>query len=75
MTTLVSRLLRTESALVWTVRAASTDAKDVKHFPLVVLGGGAGGCTMAARGCRLFGRENVAVVDPAKVLNLSLICC
>ena len=50
-------------------RATSThaQARNVKHFPLVVLGGGSGGCSMAARACRLLGPGNVAVVDPAEV--------
>ena len=50
-------------------RASSTHARarNVKHFPLVVLGGGSGGCSMAARACRLLGPGNVAVVDPAEV--------
>ena len=51
-------------------RAASTlsRADETKHFPVVVLGGGAGGCSMASRLCRLMGPGNVAVVEPSKVL-------
>ena len=51
------------------VRATSIHTQTItpKYFPLVVLGGGSGGCSMAARACRLLGPGNVAVVDPAQV--------
>ena len=67
MATHVSRILRVQPLIVSAGRASSTGTKDVKHFPLVVLGGGAGGCSVAARSCRLLGKGNVAVVEPAKV--------
>ena len=56
-----------QSVLLLKGRTVSTQTKDVKHFPLVVLGGGAGGCSVAARSCRMLGQGNVAVVEPAKV--------
>ena len=73
MATHVSRILRSEPVLVLTVRAVSTvnhRSKDVKHYPMVVLGGGTGGCSVAARACRMLGMGNVAVVDPAPVRYL-----
>ena len=72
MATRVSRILRSEPVLVMAVRAASTQNvvnKEVKHYPMVVLGGGTGGCSVAARACRMLGSGNVAVVDPAQVFQ------
>ena len=68
MATHVSRILRAEAVFVCVVRSASTGSKNVKHFPMVVLGGGTGGTSVAARACRMLGAGNVAVVDPAKVI-------
>ena len=34
----------------------------VTHFPIVVLGGGSGGCSMASRLCRLMGHGDIAIV-------------
>ena len=67
MATHVSRILRVQSVLLMNGRSVATQSKDIKHFPLVVLGGGAGGCSVAARSCRMLGQGNVAVVEPAKV--------
>ena len=63
----VSRILNKKYVVILTVRAASSQAKNVTHYPMVVLGGGAGGSSVAARACRFLGMGNVAVVDPAKV--------
>ena len=57
-----------KSVIILTVRAASTKAKNVTHHPMVVLGGGTGGSSVAARACRILGKGNVAVVEPAQVL-------
>ena len=46
---------------------STTQVNNVKHYPVVVLGGGSGGCSMASRLCRILGDGNVAVVEPAKV--------
>ena len=70
MATHVNRILKVEPLVVSAVRAASTQTivnKDVKHYPMVVLGGGAGGCAVAARACRMMDKGNVAVVDSSKV--------
>lgn len=71
MATHVSRILKLLKAQPLCVLTGRTvhiaSPKDVKHFPLVVLGGGAGGCSVAARSCRMLGSGNVAVVEPAKV--------
>ena len=40
----------------------------VTHIPIVVLGGGSGGCSMASRLCRLMDHGDVAIVEPSKVL-------
>ena len=66
---LVPRILRSEAVLGLAVRATCIHTQTItpKYFPLVVLGGGSGGCSMAARACRLLGPGNVAVVDPAQV--------
>ena len=54
------------------VRNYSNSAgKDVKHYKLVVAGGGTGGCSVAARACRALGAGNVAVIEPAEVSLLS----
>ncbi|CAL9696787.1 unnamed protein product [Knipowitschia caucasica] len=37
------------------------------HYKMLVLGGGSGGITMGARMKRLFGAENVAVVEPSEM--------
>ena len=39
----------------------------VTHIPIVVLGGGSGGCSMASRLCRLMDHGDVAIVEPSKV--------
>lgn len=68
MATHVSLILKSEPIFVAAVRAASTQTaiKDVKHYPMVVLGGGAGGCSVAARACRMLDKGSVAVVDSAQ---------
>lgn len=38
----------------------------VTHVPIVVLGGGSGGCSMASRLCRLMDHGDVAIVEPSK---------
>lgn len=53
--------------LVHLVRNYSNSTKDVKHYKLVVAGGGTGGCSVAARACKKFGKGNVAVIEPADV--------
>ena len=69
MATHVSRILKLQPVCVLVGRAVHIGTKEhaAKHFPLVVLGGGAGGCSVAARSCRMLGSGNVAVVEPAKV--------
>lgn len=64
----VSRILRKDLVLQTNLRAVSTHTEQsrVKHHPVVVLGGGSGGCSMASRLCRLMGQGNVAVVEPSK---------
>lgn len=44
-----------------------SSGKDVKHYKLVIAGGGTGGCSVAARACRALGQGNVAVIEPAEV--------
>ena len=68
------RIFRSQSVLMLFSRAASTlsRADETKQFPVVVLGGGAGGCSMASRLCRLMGPGNVAVVEPSKVLYFNI---
>ena len=65
----MSRVCRTKPVLALAVRGITTQTQsnNVRHFPVVVLGGGSGGCSMASRLCRVLGNGNVAVVDPAKV--------
>ncbi|KAK3597937.1 hypothetical protein CHS0354_042282 [Potamilus streckersoni] len=46
--------------------APATDSGNKKHYPLVVIGGGAGGCSVAAKFCRKLGKGKVAVVEPAE---------
>ena len=74
MATHVSLILKSEPIFVAAVRAASTQTaiKDVKHYPMVVLGGGAGGCSVAARACRMLDKGSVAVVDSAQVITVEL---
>ena len=64
-----SRIFRTRPVLMVIIRAASSHTRDkpVKHYPVIVLGGGSGGCSMASRLCRLLGGGNVAVIEPSKV--------
>nr|QGW51953.1 sulfide:quinone oxidoreductase [Sinonovacula constricta] len=45
---------------------STTATKDAKHYPLVIIGGGAGGCSVASRAARALGAGKVAVVEPAK---------
>ena len=61
------RILRTKTPFLLLMRSA--------HFPVVVLGGGSAGCSMAARMCRMLGNMNVAVVEPAKVSTVLLGKC
>ena len=70
MATHVSRILKVQPLCVIASRSVHIGTKEhaAKHFPLVVLGGGAGGCSVAARSCRMLGSGNVAVVEPAKVI-------
>ena len=58
-----SRIIRTPAA-----SSIQYQTRNVKHYPVVVLGGGSGGCSMASRLCRLLGQGNVAVVEPSKVV-------
>ena len=58
------RILRAKTPFFLLMRSA--------HFPVVVLGGGSAGCSMAARMCRMLGNMNVAVVEPAKVGTVQL---
>ena len=69
MASRLSMVLRTEAIQLTGVRALGTQThqKDVKYHPVVVLGGGSGGCSMAARLCRMLGQGNVAVVEPSRV--------
>lgn len=41
--------------------------RDKSSYKCVVLGGGTGGCAMAAKMTRKFGAGNVAVVEPSDV--------
>lgn len=69
MATHVSRILRSEPVILMTARAVSTintRTTEVKHYPMVILGGGTGGCSVAARACRMLGTGNVAVVEPSQ---------
>jgi hypothetical protein len=50
---------------------SNTAGSDVKHYKIVVAGGGTGGCSVAARACRALGAGNVAVIEPAEVSHLS----
>lgn len=56
--------------LVQTVRRYSSAG--VKHYQVVVAGGGSGGCAVAARACRALGSGKVAVIDPAQVTIIKL---
>ena len=69
MASRLSRILRAEVLQLTSLRPASTHThqKDVKFHPVVVLGGGSGGCSMASRLCRVLGQGNVAVVEPSRV--------
>lgn len=44
----------------------TTAVNNGKHYPLVIVGGGAGGCAVASRACRALGAGKVAVVEPSK---------
>lgn len=46
--------------------SAST-TQNVKHYKMVIAGGGTGGLSVAARACRAFGPGKVAIVEPAEV--------
>lgn len=60
-----------QTLLLQTVRRYSSAG--VKHYQVVVAGGGSGGCAVAARACRAFGSGKVAVVDPAQVTMMFLL--
>ena len=44
----------------------SSHASAKQHHKVLVLGGGSGGIAMSARMKRIFGAENVAVVEPSE---------
>ncbi|XP_041650969.1 sulfide:quinone oxidoreductase, mitochondrial-like [Cheilinus undulatus] len=44
----------------------SSQASAKQHYKMLVLGGGSGGITMSARMKKMFGAENVAVVEPSE---------
>ena len=69
MATKISRILIPQNLQFLAARGVKiqTPSKEVKHFPVVVLGGGSGGCSMASRLCRLIGQGKVAIVEPSKV--------
>lgn len=46
---------------------SGSSKKDVKHYKMVIAGGGTGGLSVAARACRAFGPGKVAIVEPAEV--------
>lgn len=56
------------------------DQRHASSYKCVVLGGGAGGCAMAAKMSRTFGAGNVAVIEPNDVsllvaaLSISYLC-
>ena len=52
---------------------ASLAAKN--HYEVLVLGGGSGGITMAARMKRKVGAENVAIIEPSEVSLPLLSAC
>lgn len=54
------------AVFVQCARYYSAQAKDVKHYRLVVAGGGTGGCSVASRACRAFGPGKVAVIEPSE---------
>ncbi|XP_053398463.1 sulfide:quinone oxidoreductase, mitochondrial-like [Mercenaria mercenaria] len=58
-----ARALRT---LVVQVTRKYSSTADKVHYKVVVAGGGAGGCAVAARVSRALGPGNVAVIEPAK---------
>ena len=65
---MTTRVICRQILLVQPCRAFScTGVRRDKHYPLVVLGGGAGGCSVAARAGKSLGAGKVAVVDAAKV--------
>lgn len=68
MATKLSRILLPQNLQFLAARGVKiqTPSKGVKHFPIVVLGGGSGGCSMASRLCRLIGQGKVAIVEPSK---------
>uniref|UniRef100_A0A671W9J8 Sulfide:quinone oxidoreductase, mitochondrial n=1 Tax=Sparus aurata TaxID=8175 RepID=A0A671W9J8_SPAAU len=45
----------------------SSPASAKQHYKMLVLGGGSGGIAMSARMKRMFGAENVAVVEPSEM--------
>ena len=56
---------RVSKVCVRFVRNYSSDV--VKHYKVVIAGGGTGGISIGARACRKFGAGNVAIIEPAKV--------
>lgn len=58
-----ARQLRT---LLVQINRKYSSKTDTAHYKVVVAGGGAGGCAVAARAVRALGPGNVAVIEPAK---------
>lgn len=47
--------------------STSRTSHSKKHYQLLVVGGGSGGCATAAKFARKLGKGHVAVVDPSEV--------
>lgn len=57
------------ACISYSSRTFSTSRRaDQKSYKLVVVGGGAGGCSTASRFCRRLGKGQVAVIEPSEVI-------
>lgn len=66
----LSTVIRQRSTILLsqTVRTFSCSRRrHTESYKLVVVGGGTGGCAVAARFCRELGKGNVCVIEPAEV--------
>ena len=57
------------------VRHFSRSAGSNDSYKLVVVGGGAGGCSTASNFCRLLGKGRVAVIEPSEVRKVQSFLC
>lgn len=54
---------------------STTPSADQKSYKLVVVGGGTGGCSTAARFSHHLGKGKVAVIEPSEVKCVTVCLC